>query len=117
MADQNLADQVQNEIQSLQSTLGDLQSSVRLTDIRDRVEDLGSTISGLDRRIESLREKGYAFEKGLEGQARDFLKEWKGIVPEIEGQIESEANILEGALRPLESQLSLLAGDRGMPKP
>jgi len=116
MAEQSLAEQVQNKIKSLQSTLGDLQSSVRMTDIRDRVEDLGSTVSGLDRRIGSLREGGYAFEKGLEGQAMDFVKEWKGIVPELEGQIEKEANTLEGALRPLESQLSLLAGDRGLPK-
>ncbi len=74
MAEQSLAEQVQNEIQSLQSTLGDLHSSVRLTDIHDRVEDLGSTVSGLDRRIESLRQGGYAFEKELEGQAKDLAK-------------------------------------------
>ena len=116
MSDQSLAEQVQNEIQSLQSTLGDLQSSVRLTDIRDRVEDLGSTVSGLDRRIESLREGGYAFEKELEGQAKDFLKEWNKIAPGLEREIKSEADSLEEALRPLDSQLNLLAGDRGMPK-
>jgi len=116
MSEQTLAEQVQSEIQSLQSTLGDLQSSVRLTDVRDRVEDLGSTVGGLDRRIESLREGGYAFEKELEGQARDLAREWSKIVPGLEREIESEANVLEEAIRPLESQLSLLAGDRGMPK-
>ena len=116
MADQSLAEQVQNEIQSLQSTVGDLQSSVRLTDIRDRVEDLGSTVSGLDRRIESLREKGYAFEKKMEGQTQDLVKEWNKIAPGLLRQIESEAKSLEDDLRPLESQLGLLAGDRGMPK-
>ncbi len=116
MSDQSLAEQVQNEIQSLQSTLGDLQSSVRLTDIRDRVEDLGSTVSGLDRRIESLREAGYAFEKEMEGQAKDLEKEWNKIAPGLEREIESESTSLEEAIRPLESQLSMLAGDRGMPK-
>ena len=116
MADQSLAEQVQNEIQSLQSTLGDLQSSVRLTDIRDRVEDLGSTVRGLDRRIESLREGGYAFEKEMEGQAMDLVKEWNKIAPGLEREVESEATVLENALRPLESQLGLLAGERGMPK-
>jgi len=115
MAEQSLAEQVQSEIKSLQSTLGDLQSSVRLTDIRDRVEDLGSTVSGLDRRIESLREGGYAFEKEMEGQAKDLVREWNKIAPGLEREIESEANILENALRPLESQLGLLAGERGMP--
>lgn len=116
MADQSLAEQVQNEIQSLQSTVGDLQSSVRLTDIRDRIEDLGSTVSGLDRRIESLRQGGYAFEKELEGQAKELGREWSKMAPGLEREVESEATILENSLRPLESQLGLLAGDRGMPK-
>jgi phage shock protein A len=116
MAEQSLAEQVQSEIQSLQSTLGDLQSSVRLTDIRDRVEDLGSTVRGLDRRIESLREGGYAFEKELEGLAKDLVGEWNKIAPGLEREIEKEARSLEEALRPLETQLSLLAGDQGMPK-
>lgn len=116
MSDQSLAEQVQNEIQSLQSTLGDLQSSARLTDIRDRVEDLGSSVSGLDRRIEHLRAGGYAFEKEMEGQAKDLVKGWKKIAPGLEREIESEATILENALRPLESQLGLLAGERGTPK-
>lgn len=116
MSEQSLAEQVQNEIQSLQSSLGDLQSSVRLTDIRDRVEDLGSTVSGLDRRIESLRESGYAFEKELEGQAWDHVREWNKIAPGLEREIDTEASNLEEALRPLESQLSSLAGDRAVPK-
>ena len=116
MADQSLAEQVQNEIQGLQSTVGDLQSSVRLSDVRDRIEDLGSTVSGLDRRIESLREGGYAFDKELEGQAKDLVREWNKIGPGLGREVESEANILENSLRPLESQLGLLAGDRGMPK-
>jgi prefoldin subunit 5 len=116
MAEQSLAEQVQSEIQSLQSTLGDLQSSVRLVDIRDRVEDLGSTVSGLDRRIASLREGGYAFEKELESQAKDLVGEWNKIAPGLEREIENEASKLEAALPALESQLSLLAGDRGMPK-
>jgi len=116
MSEQSLAEQVQNEIESLQSTLGDLQSSVRLTDIRDRVEDLGSTVSGLDRRIKSLREGGYAFEKEIEGQAKDLVKEWSKIAPGLEREVESESTVLENALRPLESQLGLLAGERAMPK-
>ncbi len=40
MASQSLADQVKSDIQSMQSSLRELQSSVRLTEIRDSVEDL-----------------------------------------------------------------------------
>ena len=116
MADQSLAEQVQNELNDLQSNLGDLQSSVRLTDIRDRVEDLGSTVSGLDQRIKSLREGGYAFRKEMEGQAKDLVQEWNKIAPGLKREILSEAEILEKTLRPLESQLGLLAGERAMPK-
>ena len=116
MADQSLAEQVQNELNDLQSNLGDLQSSVRLTDIRDRVEDLGSTVSGLDQRIKSLREGGYAFRKEMEGQAKDLVKEWNKIAPGLKREIVSEADVLEKTLRPLESQLGLLAGERAMPK-
>ena len=49
MSDQSLAEQVKNDIQSLQSSLRDLQTSVRLTDIRDSVEDLGTSVNGMDR--------------------------------------------------------------------
>lgn len=116
MAEQSLAEQVQNQIKDMQSSLGDLQSSVRLTDIRDRVEDLGSTVTGLDRRIGSLREGGYAFEKELEGQAKDLVQEWNKIAPGLKREIDSEAAVLENALRPLESQLGTLAGESSMPK-
>ena len=113
MTDQNLADQVKNEIQSLQTSLRELQSSTRMMDVRDRVEDLGSSVSDLDRRIGSLRERGYAFEKNLEAKAKALTKEWAGIEPELETLIKKEASSLELYLRPLENQMSQLAGEGG----
>jgi len=113
MSDQSLAEQVKNDIQSLQSSLRDLQTSVRLTDIRDSVEDLGTSVNGMDRRIKSLRERGYAFEKELEEKAADFEKEWAGIAPKLEAQIEKEASSLERSLRPVETQITGLAGESG----
>ena len=115
MPTQSLAEQVKSELQSLQSTVRDLQSSVRMTDIRDRVEDLGTSINGMDRRIKSLRERGYAFERELEKMAADFEREWKGIVPGLEAQIEQEASGLERTLRPLDTQVIQLAGDNAAP--
>ena len=113
MSNQSLAEQVKNDIQSLQSSLRDLQSSVRMTEIRDSVEDLGTSVNGMDRRIESLRESGYAFEKELEEMAADFEKEWAGIAPKLEAQIEKEASIMERSLRPLETQIAGLGGESG----
>ena len=112
MADQSLAEQIQSEIKGMQSSLGDLQSSARLADIRDRVEDLTVTVRGLDQRIASLREHGYAFEKDLENQAAQFVQDWAKVEPGLKRKIESEAGELEGGLRPLETQLAQLAGDR-----
>jgi len=115
MSNQSLAEQVKSDIQSLQSSSRDLQTSVRLTDIRDGLEDLGTSVNGMDRRIESLRERGYAFEKELEETAADFEKEWAGIVPNLEAQIEKEASVMERSLRPLEAQIAGLAGESGAP--
>ncbi len=115
MTDQSLAEQVKNDIQSLQSSMRDLQTSVRMTDIRDSVEDLGSSVTGMDRRIQSLRERGYAFEKELEEKAADFEKEWTGMMPNLQAQIEKEASVMERSLRPLETQITQVAGDSAAP--
>jgi len=115
MTDQNLAEQVKNDISSLQSSMRELQSSVRLTEIRDRVEDLGTDVKGLDERIKSLRESGYAFEKELENRAAEFEKDWFGIVPGLESQIERETRGLKRSLSPLESRITSVAGDSSHP--
>ncbi len=115
MSDQSLSEQVKNDIQSLQSSLRDLQTTVRMTDIRDNVEDLSTSVNGMDRRIKSLRERGYAFEKDLEEIAADFEKEWTGIAPNLAAQIEKEANSMERSLRPLETQVAQVVGKSGAP--
>ena len=87
MSNQSLAEQLKNDIRSLQSDLNGLEDGVRMSDIRDRVEDLESSVYGMDRQIESLRSRGYAFEKSLEAKAVEFAEEWRGIAPNIKNQI------------------------------
>ena len=115
MADQNLAEQVKSDIQSLQTSLRDLQPSVRLTDIRDGLEDLGTSVNTVDQRIKSLRERGYAFEKDLEKQALKFSREWSKISPVLEIEVENESQELERSLRPLESRITRIAGENLAP--
>ena len=110
MAHESLAEQVKLEIQNLQSSVKDMQSTARLTDIRDRVEDLGGAVSGLEKRIGDLREKGYAFEKELENQAADYAQDWAKISPDLKDEIEREAGSLARSLRPLETRLAGLTG-------
>ncbi len=116
MADQSLAEQIKSEIQSMQSSLRDLQSSARLTDIRDRVEDLGRSVTVLDQRVASLRERGYAFEKDLESRSGDYARAWAKIEPGLKARIDREAQQLEIALRPLETQLAQLTGAPASPR-
>ena len=115
MSNQDLTEQVKSDIQSLQSSLRDLQTSVRMTDIRDSVEDLGTSVKGLDQRIQSLRERGYAFEKDLKGKAAEFEKDWGKTAPKLEAQIKKEEMALAQSLRPLETQITGLAGTSAAP--
>lgn len=111
MAEKSRAEQTREMIQDLKDNLEEFQTSVRLADIRDSVEDLGSSVKGLGRRIIDLREKGYAFEKELETTAADLERDWAGIAPELESQIEKEAAALIRSLRPLETQIHSLEGE------
>ena len=115
MPEQSLADQVRSDISSLQSSLRELQDAVRLSSIRDSVEDLQTSVSGMDQRIASLRGRGYAFEKELEGKAADFAEQWAKLAPSVKAQLEREAKSLQVSLRPLETQITELAGKSGAP--
>ena len=115
MAEKTLAEQVKSDIEGLQSSLRDLQSSARLTEIRDRVEDLGTTAQGLTQRIGALRQRGYAFEPGLEKQALDLGKEWSRIEPGIKSELQRESLGLERSLQPLELEITRIAGENLTP--
>jgi chromosome segregation ATPase len=110
MTEQTPAEQLQSELNRLEFELDRLRSDARLTGIRDSVEDLQTTVQGLDRRIRALREQGYAFEKELENRAEDFEQDWAEIAPNIESQISRESRNLELTLRPLEREAADLIG-------
>ena len=115
MSNESLADQIRNDISSLQSSLRDLQDAVRLSDVRDSIEDLQTDVSGMDQRIASLRSAGYAFEKNLEGKAEDFAAQWADLAPNINRQLERDTQSLRRDLRPIETQIVELAGKSGAP--
>ena len=115
MTTPTLAEEVKSDIRSLQLSLDDLQDGIRMSDIRDQVEDLQTSINGMNRRIRTLRERGYAFEKDLEEKAIDFVKEWEKIVPDIKRQIDEESRTLGRALRPVEREITQLTGKTASP--
>ncbi len=115
MATPNPAQQIADEISSLQTKVGDLQGSVRLTKARDAVEDLQTTLNGLAQRIVTLRTRGYVFEKDLENQAQAFVGSWGLLYPNLQSQINTQSSALVNSLRPIEMQMPQLTAVAGNP--
>lgn len=111
----NPIQQLANEISTLQSKIGQLQEGVRLKTARDAVEDLQTKVNGMAQRLAGLRQRGYVFEKELEPQAAGFVKQWQGLYPSIQQQVNVQAAQLQAALRPLEAQMTQLGGLRNNP--
>jgi predicted nucleic acid-binding Zn-ribbon protein len=91
-------------MRSLQSQLTSLQADVRLVSLRDRIEDLQTTVNNLDQEIAGLRARGNAFNKGLEAQVKDFAQQWRTLRPGVARQIEAQAKSQQASLRPIEYQ-------------
>ena len=96
------------DIRSLQSKVGDLQASVRLTKARDAVEDLQTTVNGLGQRVATLRTRGYVFEKDMESQTQNFVDSWALLYPNLQSQINMQSSVLLNSLRPIEMQMPQL---------
>jgi hypothetical protein len=108
MATPNPAQQIADDIHNLQSKLGALQESVRLTKARDAVEDLQTTVNGLAQRVAILRTRGYFFEKDMEDQAHAFVESWALLYPNLQSQINMQSSTLITSLRPIEMQMTQL---------
>jgi hypothetical protein len=104
----NPNDEIASEISSLQSQLNTLEQSTRLTNIRDAVEDLQTTVSGLGQKVSELRSRGYVFGKDFESRAVIFSKQWTQIGPGIMVQIEQQSSRLQTALAPLRARTPAL---------
>jgi len=115
MATPNPAQQIADDIRSLQSKVGGLQGNVRLTKARDAVEDLQTTVIGLTQQIASLRTRGYFFEKEMENQAVTYVQSWARLYPNLQSQINMQSSALINSLRPIEMQMPQLSAAASNP--
>ncbi len=106
---------ITDEINSLQSRISDLQESVRLTKVRDALEDLQSNVNGMSARLTTLRTRGYVFEKDLESQVKAITDAWALLSPNVQSQMEQQASLLMSSLRPIELQMPQLAAAAANP--
>mgnify|MGYP001370450106 FL=1 len=115
MATPSPAQQIADEIRNLQSKVGILQGSVRLTNARDTVEDLQTTLHDLGQRIATSRTRGYVFEKDIENQAQALVESWALLYPNLQSQINLQSSTLVNSLRPIEMQMPQLTAAAGNP--
>ena len=109
MADQNPAERFASEVASLKSSIGSLQSRVRLAAQRDELEDMDTTIGGLAQSLRDLRTRGYVFEKELEERAADLRRRWPPLRQSVSSQINQAVVTLERELNPVENRVTELA--------
>lgn len=105
----DLAKKLASEISSLQTKFTALEESTRLTNVRDSVEDTQTTINGFAEKVKGLRARGYVFGKGFEERALSLVKKWNGLFPNINKQIEQQANQLQTGITPLRPRMTQLA--------
>ncbi len=115
MATPSPAQQIASDISSLQFKVGNLQGSVRLTKVRDAVEDVQTNVNGLGQRIATLRTRGYVFEKDIENQAQAFVESWALLYPNLQSQINMQSSTLINSLRPIEMQMPHLTAAANNP--
>jgi hypothetical protein len=108
-------EQVASDISSLQTKIGWMQDSARLKNALDTVEDLQTSVNGMQQRIAGLRTRGYVFEKDLDAQAVDFSRQWSEIHPSLVTQINIQSSSLQGSLRSIELKMTQLNGMRTNP--
>lgn len=109
MSTTNPAEELASQISSLQSQVSTLEEKTRLTNSRDAVEDLQTTINSLPSQMSGFRSRGYAFGKDFETRAANFITQWTQIAPNVTSQIDQQSARLQSALAPLRNQTSQLA--------
>jgi hypothetical protein len=115
MATPSPVEQLASDISSIQSKIGSMQDSVRLKNVLDTVEDLQTAVNGMSQRIAGMRTRGYVFEKNLETQAADFVRQWSTIYPSLVSQINMQSSTLQSSLRSIEARMTQLNNLRTNP--
>jgi hypothetical protein len=115
MTEETPQQKMTSRLNTLHWDLEKLQSSARLSSVRDSIEDLDTAVHGLTACIDDLRKRGYVFGKGLESKANSFKEQWKPAQEKVLREIQHQVPLLELDLRPLESQIAQVQGRANTP--
>ena len=115
MSDQSPAERLSAEIRSLQNTYNTLQSAARLTELRDEVGTLETTINGLGQSVADLRMRGYVFERWMEEKGASLAQRWAALSTSVQQQINQQAIWLQMELRPVDTLMVQLLANESSP--
>jgi len=101
------------EISSLERQARDLHQDGLLTSIRDRLEDLDTTLSNLTGRLRELRSRGYVYKNFLEEQAKALGAGWVGIRTRVRKEIDQRSRAMQDDLERVERAVRSLQSYKG----
>jgi predicted nucleic acid-binding Zn-ribbon protein len=115
MSSQEIIQENIQKINRLQNEMSNLHNQINLVSTRDAIEDLETGISGFPERVKQLRNRNYAFEKGLESQARSFPPRWTSMKHRVHNEVTRQTQLLTASLKPTETKMSRLSSLQNAP--
>jgi hypothetical protein len=102
-------EEVRRRVENLKSTLQDIQQKALLTSVRDQAEDVETRANRLFDLANTVRERGYAWEKDLEPKCLDFRKRWADLKPDVMQSIVRETASLKARVAQAEADVAQAA--------
>ncbi|HUF38298.1 MAG TPA: hypothetical protein VMN57_07235 [Anaerolineales bacterium] len=103
----------QANIVAIQSEVNALQDDLQLSAPRAELEDLENEVRQLERDLGDLRARGYAIEKGLEGEIAILAAQWDRVKGNAYKTIDLQSGLLAEQSRAINATMSRLAGLSG----
>jgi len=97
--------QITAEVNSLQSSLNDLQRRSTFADLQDQIMDIDKEVSKVTGLLESARSKGYAFQKDLDDIIYRSTDQWQTARENALKMIPQQVQVMQNNLWPLQNQL------------
>ncbi len=105
---QHAAPEISFQVNSLQSSLEELESRSQMSEVRADVANLDANLNHALSLLESARDKGYKYQKDLEDIAMDAMSRWQSIRGDVEANIETQARQASRFYEPVNKQVNRL---------
>lgn len=96
---------------SLSSELTRLRSEASLAGLRDSLEDLSGTLSGLPAALEKVRQEGYVYKSYLENKIQVLQEQWRGLGERIDREAAQQGRVLVREADALQRRLSAMGSN------